>query len=39
MARRWISYLFYWDDVPIDLSFVFENEKPTGMHGFLTVRG
>ena len=30
---------FYWDDVPIDISFVFENEKPAGKHGFLKVEG
>lgn len=29
-----------WDDnVPIDISFVFEDEKPAGKHGFLTVQG
>lgn len=29
-----------WDDhVPIDISFVFEQEKPAGKHGFLTVQG
>lgn len=34
-----IPYPFYWDDVPIDISFVFENEKPAGKHGFLKVEG
>lgn len=29
-----------WDDrLPIDISFVFETEKPAGKHGFLTVKG
>ncbi len=29
-----------WDDrVPLDISFVFEHEKPAGKHGFLTVQG
>ncbi len=29
-----------WDDhVPIDISFVFEQEKPAGKHGFLIVQG
>jgi len=34
-----IPYPFYWDDVPIDISFVFEKEKPAGKHGFLKVEG
>lgn len=32
---KYIPYPFYHDDVPIDISFVFENEKPAGKHGFL----
>ncbi|NMA96384.1 MAG: hypothetical protein GX974_10125 [Clostridiales bacterium] len=32
-----IPYPFYWDDVPIDISFIFEDEKPAGRHGFLKV--
>lgn len=29
-----------WDEhVPVDISFVFEHEKPAGKHGFLTVQG
>lgn len=39
MSSKWIPYPFYWDDVPVDISFVFENEKPAGKHGFLTVKG
>ena len=34
-----IPYPFYHDDVPIDISFVFESEKPAGKHGFLKVDG
>ncbi|MGI6538121.1 MAG: hypothetical protein ACOX22_07300 [Caldicoprobacterales bacterium] len=37
--NRYIPYPFYWDDVPIDISFVFKNEKPAGRHGFLKVSG
>ena len=36
---KFIPYPFYHDDVPIDISFVFENEKPAGKHGFLKVDG
>ncbi len=36
---RFINYPFYWDDAPVDLSFVYEKENPAGKHGFLTVRG
>ncbi|MEE1042815.1 MAG: hypothetical protein UH854_02510, partial [Clostridia bacterium] len=34
---NYIPYPFFHDDVPIDISFVFEDEKPAGKHGFLTV--
>ena len=27
------------DQVPVDISFVFDREKPAGKHGFLTVKG
>lgn len=37
MSRNTISYTLPWDDMPIDLSFVYENEKPAGKRGFLTV--
>lgn len=37
--RKYIPYPFYWDDVPIDISFVFKGEKPAGKHGFLRVDG
>jgi len=36
---KFISYPFYWDSVPVDLSFVYDNEKPAGKHGFLKVKG
>lgn len=28
-----------WDDAPVDLSFLYESEKPAGKHGFLMVKG
>lgn len=37
-TRRTIAYTLPWDNAPIDLSFVFEGEKPAGRHGFLQVR-
>lgn len=36
---KYIPYPFFHDDVPIDISFVFENEKPAGKHGFLKTEG
>ena len=36
---KYIPFPFYHDDVPIDISFVFENEKPAGKHGFLKTDG
>ena len=36
---KFIPYPFYHDDVPVDISFVFESEKPAGKHGFLKVDG
>jgi hypothetical protein len=40
MAINWTPFTLSWDDnVPIDLSFVFEHEKPAGKHGFLAVFG
>jgi hypothetical protein len=34
----WVPYTLPWDDAPLDLSFLYESEKPAGRHGFLTVR-
>ena len=34
-ARQTIPYTLPWDDMPIDLSFIYEDEKPAGKHGFL----
>ncbi len=36
---KWIPYPFFHDDVPVDISFVFEAEKPAGKHGFLKTEG
>ncbi|MCK9410667.1 MAG: hypothetical protein M0Q53_00105 [Prolixibacteraceae bacterium] len=35
--RKTIPYTLPWDDMPIDLSFIYKNEKPAGKHGFLKV--
>ncbi len=36
---KYIPFPFFCDDVPIDISFVFENEKPAGKHGFIKTNG
>lgn len=36
---QYIPYPFYHDDVAIDISFVFEAEKPAGKRGFLKTDG
>lgn len=36
---NFIPYPSFHDDVPVDISFVFEDEKPAGKHGFLKVKG
>ena len=36
---NFIPYPMLHDDVPIDISHVFADEKPAGKHGFLTVKG
>ncbi|MHB0856087.1 MAG: glycoside hydrolase 5 family protein [Anaerolineae bacterium] len=36
---KWVPYTLAWDDSPIDLSFIFENERPAGKHGFLKADG
>lgn len=37
--RKTIPYTLPWDDMPIDLSFVYKHEKPAGKHGFLKAKG
>jgi len=32
---RYIPFPAYYDDMPIDISFVFRSEKPAGKHGFV----
>jgi hypothetical protein len=34
-----IPFTLPWDDAPLDLSFVFEREKPAGRFGFLQAKG
>lgn len=36
---RFIPFPAYHDFAPIDISYLFEDEKPAGKHGFLTVQG
>ena len=36
---RYIPFPAYYDDMPIDISFVFRTEKPAGKHGFIKVAG
>lgn len=36
---NYIPVRFYPDRMPVDISFVFENEKPAGKHGFCQVNG
>ena len=37
--KTYIPYPFFHDDVPIDISHLFESEKPAGKHGFLHNEG
>ena len=40
MTSKWVPFNISWTDrVPIDISFVFDHEKPAGKHGFLKVKG
>jgi len=36
---KYVQYNLPWDDMPIDISQIFENEKSAGKHGFMTVQG
>lgn len=37
--KKTIPYTLPWDDMPIDLSFMYKNDKPAGKHGFLKAEG
>ena len=39
MREGWRPFTLPWNDSPIDISFVFEGERPAGKHGFLTTQG
>ena len=36
---KFTPYPVRWDEAPVDISFVFNQEKPAGRHGFLKVKG
>ena len=36
---RYIPMPAYVDSMPVDISFVFEDEKPAGKHGFCKAKG
>ena len=36
---RYIPFPAYYDDMPVDISFVFRQEKPAGKHGFMKASG
>ncbi len=38
-TSRWVPYVLPWDDAPLDLSFLYEEEKPAGRRGFLRREG
>ena len=38
-TRKTIAYTLPWDGMPIDLSILYEKDKPAGKHGFLMVQG
>jgi hypothetical protein len=35
---KYIPYTLLWDEMPIDLSFIYQYEKPEGKHGALIVK-
>ena len=35
---KYIPFTMSYDDVPIDLSFIYASEKPAGKHGFLQIK-
>lgn len=32
---KYVPYPLFHDDMPVDISFVFESERPAGKHGFM----
>lgn len=36
---KFVPYPLFHDDMPIDISFVFESERPAGKHGFMHAAG
>ena len=36
---KYIPFPAYYDDAPVDLSFVYKDETPAGKHGFLQAKG
>lgn len=37
--EKYVPFPLYYDDMPIDISFVFESERPAGKHGFIKTAG
>ena len=38
MSTIWRPFTLPWDDAVVDVSFLFEDERPAGRHGFLGIR-
>ncbi len=36
--KKRIPYTLPWDNMPIDISYIYKDERPAGKHGFLTVK-